>query len=100
MTITGGDTADKLISVSIDASIAGAAGVHESMMDSETSMMTMMEVEAIEIPAHETVRLEPGGYHVMIMMLTEELAAGTEFDLELTFEEAGVITVTVEVRDE
>ena len=100
MTITGGDTADRLLSVSVDASIAGMAELHESMMDSETSVMTMSGVEAIEIPAGGIVKLEPGSYHVMMMMLTEELVAGTEFNLELTFEEAGAVTVTVEVRDE
>jgi copper(I)-binding protein len=99
-TITGGDTADRLLSVSVDASIAAVAEIHESSMDPETSMMSMQAVESLEIPAGGTVILEPGSYHVMLMMLTEELVAGTEFDLDLTFEDAGVVTVTLEVRDE
>ena len=43
----------------------GAEG--ESDMDMEGMQgMTMQEVDGIDIPAGETVALEPGGYHVMM----------------------------------
>jgi periplasmic copper chaperone A len=61
--------------------------------------MTMREVEAIELPGGQTVVLEPGGLHVMLLGLTAPLEVGTTFDLTLTFESAGERTVAVEVRE-
>jgi copper(I)-binding protein len=62
--------------------------------------MTMQEVARVEVPAGETVAFEPGGYHVMLFDLAEPLVAGETFEMELTFENAGTVTVEVEVRDE
>ncbi len=62
--------------------------------------MTMQEVARVEVPAGETVAFEPGGYHVMLLDLAEPLVAGDTFEMELTFEKAGTVTVEVEVRDE
>ena len=61
--------------------------------------MTMQEVESIPLPAGETVKLEPGGYHIMLLDLAEPLEEGMEFELTLTFEQAGELTVTVTVGE-
>ena len=61
-------------------------------------MMTMSEVDEIEIPAGDTVKLEPGGYHIMLMELVEQLSAGDEIELTLDFHESGEQTVTFEIR--
>ncbi len=115
LTITGGATADRLVAASAPASVAIATEIHEvvpaesstdaaedTMSDTEgmDGAMTMRPVDAIDIPAGQTVTLEPGGYHVMLIDLAAPLAAGDTFDLELTFENAGVQSVTVEVRDD
>lgn len=80
----------------------------EAMGDEETTettaamgddTMTMQEVERIELPAGETVALEPGGYHIMLLELAAPLEVGETFELTLEFEEAGERTVTVEVRE-
>ena len=62
--------------------------------------MTMQEVAAIALPAGETVSLEPGGLHVMLLDLPEPLEAGEEFELTLTLEDGEELVVGVEVRDE
>lgn len=62
--------------------------------------MTMQEVARVEVPAGDTVAFEPGGYHVMLLDLAEPLVAGDTFEMDLTFEKAGTVTVEVEVRDE
>jgi len=98
MTITAGDTADALVGVSVDTSVAGMAQLHESTMGAD-GMMMMNAVPSIEVPANASVSLEPGGYHVMLMSLAEPLVAGAEFDLTLEFEGAGDVVVTVTVRD-
>jgi copper(I)-binding protein len=42
--------------------------------------------------------LKPGGFHIMLIGLTNELKSGDTFDITLTFANAGEITVTVPVR--
>ena len=61
--------------------------------------MTMQQVESIPLPAGETVRLEPGGYHIMLLELVEPLEEGQTFDLTLEFESSATQTVTVTVQD-
>lgn len=103
MQITGGDADDRLVSVSVPPSIAGMAQVHESSMSDDGTgkmMMSMQEVEGIDISAGSTVVLEPGGYHIMMMNLAEPLENGSSFTITLTFETAGDVEVTVTVRDE
>lgn len=117
-------TDDALVAVEVDASIAAEAQIHETVMaeggmsdttmgdmsdttmgdSSDTTMggmgeMTMQEVDRIDLPAGESVALEPGGYHVMLMGLAEPLAAGQSFQLTLSFEQAGEQVVDVTVRD-
>ncbi len=102
---------DRLLAASVDSAIAAAAEVHEVVPaeGSDTSMstgdmgsgeMVMREVEAIDVPAGEMVMLMPGGYHIMLIDLVAPLELGQTFDVVLTFETAGDVTVPVEVRDE
>lgn len=79
------------------------SGDHDMPDDSGTTMpgtgmMKMQKVDKIEIPAGETVKLEPGGYHIMLMGLAGELTEGSKITITLTFAEAGEKTVEAEVR--
>ena len=51
--------------------------------------MTMRPVESIELPAGKTVKLEPGGYHIMLLDLVKPLEVGEKIELTLTFDKAG-----------
>ncbi len=64
------------------------------------AMMGMREVPGIDLPAGEVVALEPGGLHVMLIGLVDDLRPGDTFDLTLSFEQAGERTVSVEVREQ
>ena len=79
---------------------AGVAEVHEMAMQGNT--MLMRRVPALELPAGKTVALEPGGYHVMLMQLTRELAPGDAVPVTLVIETAGgrreEVTVDATVR--
>ena len=110
MTISSKD-GDELTDVSVDASIAAKAQIHEMVMaPSDTAMsmtsdapageMVMQEVDSVLIDAGETVELKPGGFHIMLMDIAAPLEIGAKFDVTLTFARAGKITVTAEVRDE
>ena len=62
-------------------------------------MMTMQPVDSVPVPAGETVELKPGGYHVMLLDVQKELVPGDTIEVTLTFELAGEVTVTAEVRE-
>lgn len=95
MAITGAGQADALTGVS--ATFAASADVHETT--SMSGMMGMSHVDKIDVPAGQTVKLEPGGYHVMLMNLNAELKAGETVELTLTFRNAGKVTIKAEVKN-
>lgn len=72
--------------VAASAKIADTVEVHEmSMAD---NVMRMREVPAIELPAGKTVELAPGGYHIMLFKLHNQLKDGDMVPLTLVFEDA------------
>jgi copper(I)-binding protein len=64
----------------------------------EGGMMRMRQVEKIELPAGQTVSLQPGGLHVMLIGLKQELAPGEEVELTLIFEDGSEVTMKAPVR--
>lgn len=52
----------------------------------------------IAVAPGETVTLAPGGLHVMCVDVAEPLQEGDRMPLTLVFEEAGDVSVTVDVR--
>jgi copper(I)-binding protein len=96
-----GDDDDALVRA--DADFAEAVELHESMImeSDEGGEMAMMEpVSSIAVPAGDRAALEPGGYHVMLIGVEDSLEPGQMVTLSLTFENAGVVVVEAEVRDE
>ena len=102
---------DELTDVSVDPSIAAMAQIHEMVMattdtsmsmtsDAPTDEMVMQEVDSVVIDAGGSVDLMPGGYHIMLMEIAAPLELGAKFEVTLTFATAGKITVVAEVRDE
>ena len=89
------DKADALTSATSD--IAKITEVHEMSFD-DKGVMRMEEVEKLAIPPHSTVKLEPGGYHIMLMGLENPLEVGDIFDIILTFENNGQQILPVEVH--
>ena len=69
-----------------------------SAVASPGAMMTMVEVQSVDVPPGGTVEFEPGGYHVMFLDLNGTPATGSTVDLTLVFANAGPITVKAEVR--
>lgn len=55
------------------------------------------EVKAIPIPANETVVLEPGAYHLMLLQTTRPLKAGETFSCSLSFRNAGSTQAEIRV---
>lgn len=86
------ETDDEMDDMSDDTMAESGDGMEG--MDGE---MEMVEVGRIDLPAGETVALEPGGYHIMLLDVEEPLEAGDEIEVTLEFEKAGSTTITVPV---
>ena len=69
------------------------------MGDGEMAMVMQEMANGLPLPADETVSLEPGGYHVMLIDLVDPLETGEEFELTLDFENADDMTLTVTVAE-
>ena len=95
LTITNsGETDDRLVAASAD--FAQVAQIHEMAMEGDVMKMQQLS-EGLVIPAGETVTLEPGGFHVMFMGLTQALVEGEVVPVALVFEHAGEVTVSFEI---
>jgi copper(I)-binding protein len=64
----------------------------------EGGMMRMRRIEKIDVPAGETVILQPGGLHVMLIGLQQALEPGQTIDLTLVFEDGSRMPVQAPVR--
>lgn len=93
-TITAGAMPDRLTGAK--SPVAATAEVHETTHDD--GVMKMRAVPALTLEPGKPVTLAPGGYHLMLMGLKQPLKAGDSFPLELSFEKAQPITVTVKVQ--
>lgn len=96
ITITNnGDEPDRLLSA--ETEMADVVEVHNvEMKDGVMQMMPMHD--GLEVPAGETITFEPGGYHVMMIGITESLLDGEEFTATLHFEHAGEVEITVPIH--
>lgn len=89
-----GDTDERLLSGA--SPVADKVEIHTHIRDGE--VMRMRQVDDVVIPAGETVALEPGGLHIMLMGLKEPLEEGKNFPMTLEFENAGTVEVEVVVQ--
>jgi copper(I)-binding protein len=90
-----GTAPDKLIGASADS--AGKVEVHE--MATTDGVMKMRPVEGgLTIEPGKTVKLAPGGFHLMIMELKSPLKQGGKLPVTLQFEKAGKVAVTLDVQ--
>lgn len=90
-----GNVADTLYS--IDSDVSNMVQLHETY--SNGSVTGMREIGQVVINPGETVRFEPGGKHVMVMMLKKDLKIGGKVDFNLHFRKAGEIKITAEVKE-
>jgi periplasmic copper chaperone A len=82
------------------SSVAGRVELHTHVHDPQSGMMQMRHVEAIELPAGETVRLAPGGLHIMLMDLDRDLQPGASVPMTLEFDDGSRLELEAPVRRE
>src|ERR1700724_3562068 len=90
-----GSLPDRLIGGSGD--VAGKVEVHEMTMNN--GVMTMRPLDkGLTIEPGKTVKLAPGGYHLMMSDLKSPLKRGDKLPVTLEFEKAGKVTVSLDVQ--
>ncbi|MEH6576809.1 MAG: copper chaperone PCu(A)C [Amphritea sp.] len=89
-----GQEVDSLVGISTP--VADKAEMHtHSMID---GMMSMTQVNSIQLQPGEPTLFKPGSNHIMLIGLKQPLMEGESFKLTLHFEKAGEITTSVPVR--
>jgi copper(I)-binding protein len=90
-----GAAVDRLLGGSAD--VAGKVEVHEMAM--KDGVMTMRPLDSgLTIEPGKTVKLAPGGYHLMLFDLKSPLKQGEKIPLTLEFEKAGKVAVSLDVE--
>ncbi len=90
-----GSAADRLIGGSAD--VADKVQVHE--MATTNGVMTMRPLDkGLSIEPGKTVKLAPGGYHLMLLDLKSPLKQGDKVPVTLEFEKAGKVKLTFDVQ--
>ena len=85
---------DRLTGVS--SSAAATAQVHEMSMDG--AIMRMRELpDGLALPPGQTITLQPGGYHIMLIGLKAPLKQGDTVVLHLTFAKSAPMDVTAQI---
>lgn len=88
-----GSSPDALMSAKV--SVAPNSEIHQTI--TEHDMAKMSHAGPIAIPAGTTVKLQPGGTHVMMTGLTVPLSPGDRFFVDLQFETSGHVTAAGKV---
>jgi copper(I)-binding protein len=90
-----GSTPDRLIGGSAD--VAGKVEIHEMAMSKGVMKMRPLE-NGLVIEPGKTIKLAPGGYHMMLMDLKSPLKQGDKLPVTLEFEKAGKVAVSFDVE--
>jgi len=90
-----GSAADRLIGGAVD--VAARVEVHEMSMKDGVMIMRQLD-KGLAIEPGKTVKLAPGGYHLMLMDLKSPLKQGDKLPVTLEFEKAGKVKLSLDVQ--
>ena len=90
-----GSTPDRLIGGSAD--VADKVQVHEMTMNNGVMTMRLLD-QGLTIEPGKTVKLAPGGYHLMLLDLKSPLKRGDKVPVTLEFEKAGKVKLSFDVQ--
>jgi copper(I)-binding protein len=90
-----GSAPDRLLRGSAD--LAGAVQVHEMSVNDGVMKMRPLD-NGLTIEPGKTVKLAPGGYHLMLLDLKGQLKQGDKLPITLEFEKAGKVIVSFDVQ--
>lgn len=82
--------------ISASSTIAKNVELHNHI--NADGVMKMRQVDKITIAANGTASLQPGGYHIMLIGLNQDLTEGQEIDLKLQFSDNSEQALTIPVQ--
>ena len=83
--------------VAASSPVAGLVEVHEMSMDGNVMKMRALPA-GLELPAGKAVTLKPGGYHVMLMELKQQLKEGDTVPVTLVIEGSDKQRESIEIK--
>ncbi|MCF3933264.1 copper chaperone PCu(A)C [Acuticoccus sp. M5D2P5] len=91
-----GDTADKLIGASV--SFADEVAFEAQVIDASGSLVTNT-LTSITVQPGQSLTMQPGSVWIELDSVQSTFKHGQHFDMALTFERAGTVTIEVEVEE-
>lgn len=79
------------------STISERTEIHRSTIDPEGTMR-MQEQDFVTLPAASRTNFEPGGLHVMLVSLMQELELNQQIQVQLQFEHSGELLVDVPIQ--
>lgn len=90
-----GEEDDRLLNIHSEA--ASEVEIHEVIMTDDDVMQMRPLADGLPIPAGGFAQLQPGGFHIMYIGLTQDFVPDEEIAVELDFENADPISVSYTV---
>ena len=85
-----------ILLIKADSSAAKIVQLHTHLH--ENGIMKMRQVPNIRIPSHGETKLQPGGYHIMLIHPIKPLKQGDQVSLTLTFDDGSHKTIITPVK--
>ena len=82
--------------VAVSSPMAGVVEIHAMSMSG--NVMNMHAIPELALPAGKAVELKPGGYHVMLLDLKQQMKDGDTVPLTLVVEDKDGKRETIEVK--
>jgi periplasmic copper chaperone A len=82
--------------VAVSSPVAGVVEIHEMAM--ENDVMKMRQIPGLDLAAGRTTELKPGGYHVMLMELKQQMKGGETVPITLVFEDDAKKRFTQDIK--
>ena len=76
----------------VEADFADKIEIHSMSMD-EAVMKMRPVTDGIGIPAENSVKFQPGGYHIILMQIKEPILSGQKRIIRFVFDKAGEVVV-------
>lgn len=82
--------------VEVHSPAASVTEIHEMSM--ENNIMKMRPIPGLDLPAGKTIELKPGGYHIMLLNLKQQIKDGDLVPMTLVIESKDKKRQTVELQ--
>lgn len=83
--------------VAAESPVAGVVEIHEMAMEKDIMRMRALP-KGLELPAGKMIELKPGGYHVMLMDLKQQVKEGDVVPLSLVIEGKDKKQTRIEIK--